>query len=115
MGRCCLRGGVWVAAKHQCKQQQPNLSALVGVCARVLADALLAPAVLLLALLRRPCVCVPLPLPLPVSALQAIARQLLVAVAYIHELGLVHTDLKPENILMAAQDHMKLPPVPPAA
>jgi serine/threonine protein kinase len=46
---------------------------------------------------------------------QAIARQLLVAVAYIHELGLVHTDLKPENILMAAQDHMKLPPVPPAA
>jgi tRNA A-37 threonylcarbamoyl transferase component Bud32 len=47
--------------------------------------------------------------------LQAIARQLVEAVAYIHELGLVHTDLKPENILMAAQEHMKLPPVPPAA
>jgi serine/threonine protein kinase len=45
---------------------------------------------------------------------QAVARQLLVAVAYMHELGLVHTDLKPENILLAAQDHMKLPAVPPA-
>jgi dual-specificity kinase len=45
---------------------------------------------------------------------QAVAQQLLVAVAYMHELGLVHTDLKPENILLAAQDHMKLPAVPPA-
>lgn len=42
------------------------------------------------------------------------ARQLLVAVAYIHELGLVHTDLKPENILLVAQEHIKLPAVPPA-
>lgn len=52
---------------------------------------------------------------LAVLPVQAIARQLVEAVAYIHELGLVHTDLKPENILMAAQEHMKLPPVPPAA
>jgi serine/threonine protein kinase len=47
-------------------------------------------------------------------AVQAVAQQLLVAVAYMHELRLVHTDLKPENILLAAQDHMKLPAVPPA-
>lgn len=53
--------------------------------------------------------------PLPLALVQAIAHQLLVAVAYIHELGLVHTDLKPENILMQTQDHMKLPAVPPAA
>ncbi|WIA08010.1 hypothetical protein OEZ85_007480 [Tetradesmus obliquus] len=52
--------------------------------------------------------------PLPLALVQAVARQLLVAVAYMHELGLVHTDLKPENILLAAQDHMKLPAVPPA-
>lgn len=42
---------------------------------------------------------------------QAVARQLLEAVAYMHELGLVHTDLKPENILLAEQAHVKLPPV----
>eukprot|EP00882_Tetradesmus_deserticola_P008900 GHRQ01009390.1.p1 GENE.GHRQ01009390.1~~GHRQ01009390.1.p1 ORF type:complete len:277 (+),score=113.50 GHRQ01009390.1:849-1679(+) len=52
--------------------------------------------------------------PLPLALVQAVARQLLVAVAYMHELRLVHTDLKPENILLAAQDHMKLPAVPPA-
>jgi dual-specificity kinase len=54
------------------------------------------------------------PIPFVPFAVQAVAQQLLVAVAYMHELGLVHTDLKPENILLAAQDHMKLPAVPPA-
>lgn len=39
---------------------------------------------------------------------------MLEAVAYMHEVGLVHTDLKPENILLVAQDHMKLPAVAPA-
>lgn len=46
--------------------------------------------------------------------LQHVAKQMLEAVAYMHEVGLVHTDLKPENILLVAQDHMKLPAVAPA-
>jgi serine/threonine protein kinase len=38
------------------------------------------------------------------------AAQVLEAVAYMHELRLVHTDLKPENILLVGQEHMTLPP-----
>lgn len=45
--------------------------------------------------------------PFPGSHILSFARQLLNAVAYIHDLGLVHTDLKPENILLysAAYKH----------
>ena len=42
---------------------------------------------------------------------QAVARQLLEAVAYMHELKLVHTDLKPENILLMDSEYVRLPPV----
>eukprot|EP00878_Enallax_costatus_P028754 GHUV01031094.1.p2 GENE.GHUV01031094.1~~GHUV01031094.1.p2 ORF type:complete len:186 (+),score=48.81 GHUV01031094.1:1044-1601(+) len=52
--------------------------------------------------------------PFPLAMVQYVARQMLEAVAYMHEVGLVHTDLKPENILLVAQDHLKLPPVAPA-
>jgi serine/threonine protein kinase len=47
--------------------------------------------------------------------MQAVGRQLLEAVAYMHELNLVHTDLKPENILLLDDAHLRLPPVTPAA
>lgn len=36
----------------------------------------------------------------PASHVQSFAKQLLSSVAYLHNLGLVHTDLKPENILL---------------
>lgn len=36
----------------------------------------------------------------PASHVQSFARQLLVSVCFLHDLGLVHTDLKPENILL---------------
>ncbi|CAH2446072.1 Protein kinase [Komagataella phaffii CBS 7435] len=39
-------------------------------------------------------------LPFPGSHVQAICRQLLRSVAYLHDLNLIHTDLKPENILL---------------
>ncbi|QPG77294.1 hypothetical protein FOA43_004702 [Brettanomyces nanus] len=39
-------------------------------------------------------------LPFPGSHIQAIARQLLRSVAFLHDLNLIHTDLKPENILL---------------
>lgn len=43
--------------------------------------------------------------PFPGSHILSFARQLLSAVAYIHDLGLVHTDLKPENILLLSAAH----------
>lgn len=38
--------------------------------------------------------------PFPIDLVQQFSRQLLEAVAYMHDLQLVHTDLKPENILL---------------
>jgi dual-specificity kinase len=38
--------------------------------------------------------------PFPYAHVKAFARQLFASVAYLHNLGLVHTDLKPENILL---------------
>lgn len=39
-----------------------------------------------------------------VACAQAFSRQLLEAVAFMHELALVHTDLKPENVLLVSQE-----------
>ncbi|KAI8462996.1 MAG: kinase-like domain-containing protein [Monoraphidium minutum] len=49
--------------------------------------------------------------PFPLAVVQSVARQLLEAVAFMHELRLVHTDLKPENILLRGAEYMRLPPV----
>jgi dual-specificity kinase len=38
--------------------------------------------------------------PFPIDLVQEFTRQLVQAVAYLHNLRLVHTDLKPENILL---------------
>ncbi|KAF5099672.1 hypothetical protein D0Z00_001555 [Geotrichum galactomycetum] len=38
--------------------------------------------------------------PFPYAHVKTFARQLFASVAYLHNLGLVHTDLKPENILL---------------
>ncbi|KAK5716200.1 serine threonine protein kinase CMGC group [Elasticomyces elasticus] len=38
--------------------------------------------------------------PFPGSHIQAMARQLLGSIAFLHDLNLIHTDLKPENILL---------------
>lgn len=50
--------------------------------------------------------------PFPLLMVQSFFKQLLQAVAYMHELTLIHTDLKPENILLTSQDLIKdSPPV----
>ena len=41
--------------------------------------------------------------PLPLFCVQKFADQIVWAVAYLHEMGLVHTDLKPENILLRSR------------
>ncbi|KAH7152099.1 kinase-like domain-containing protein [Dactylonectria estremocensis] len=38
--------------------------------------------------------------PFPNSHIQSFAKQLLTSIAFVHDLGLIHTDLKPENILL---------------
>uniref|UniRef100_A0A0B7JNJ0 Protein kinase domain-containing protein n=2 Tax=Bionectria ochroleuca TaxID=29856 RepID=A0A0B7JNJ0_BIOOC len=38
--------------------------------------------------------------PFPNSHIQSFAKQLLTSVAFLHDIGIVHTDLKPENILL---------------
>ncbi|VVT54477.1 uncharacterized protein SAPINGB_P004095 [Magnusiomyces paraingens] len=42
----------------------------------------------------------------PPSHVQSFARQILTSVAFLHDLGLVHTDLKPENILLKSSDNV---------
>lgn len=48
-------------------------------------------------------------LPFPGSHIQAIAKQLLRSVAFLHDLNLIHTDLKPENILIKDASYCKKP------
>jgi hypothetical protein len=45
--------------------------------------------------------------PFPIQLVQHFCRQLLEAIAYMHELTLIHTDLKPENILLAGCNTVK--------
>lgn len=48
-------------------------------------------------------------LPFPGSHIQAITKQLLRSVAFLHDLNLIHTDLKPENILIKDASYSKKP------
>lgn len=45
--------------------------------------------------------------PFPGSQIQAITRQLIRSIAFLHDLKLIHTDLKPENILLTSSDFLK--------
>ncbi|KAI0244479.1 serine threonine protein kinase CMGC group [Massospora cicadina] len=47
--------------------------------------------------------------PFPHAHVQHFARQILTSLAFIHNLGLVHTDLKPENILLVSADYDLVP------
>ena len=42
--------------------------------------------------------------PFPLAVARAFTRQMLEAVAFMHDLALVHTDLKPENVLARGQE-----------
>ncbi|CCF58870.1 hypothetical protein KAFR_0F02730 [Kazachstania africana CBS 2517] len=42
----------------------------------------------------------------PGSHIQAIARQLIRSVCFLHDLGIIHTDLKPENILLVDENYI---------
>ena len=46
-------------------------------------------------------------LPFPGSHIQAMTKQLLRSVAFLHDLNLIHTDLKPENILIKDSSYCK--------
>ena len=48
--------------------------------------------------------------PFHLDIVRAFGRQLLEAVAYLHDLGLIHTDLKPENILLQSATYEKKTP-----
>lgn len=48
-------------------------------------------------------------LPFPGSHIQAMVKQLLRSVAFMHDLKLIHTDLKPENILIKDASYRKKP------
>ena len=50
--------------------------------------------------------------PFHLDILRAFGRQLLEAVAYLHDLTLIHTDLKPENILLQSSEYDKQTPPP---
>lgn len=52
-------------------------------------------------------------LPLPGSHIQAMVKQLLRSVAFMHDLKLIHTDLKPENILIKDASYRKKPYLKP--
>ncbi|KAH3688137.1 hypothetical protein WICPIJ_000908 [Wickerhamomyces pijperi] len=45
--------------------------------------------------------------PFPGSQIQAISRQLVRSIAFLHDLNLIHTDLKPENILLTNSSFSK--------
>ena len=47
--------------------------------------------------------------PFPLPMVRAFGRQLLEAVAFMHELTLIHTDLKPENVLLVSPEYSKFP------
>ncbi|EPY54195.1 CMGC/CLK protein kinase Lkh1 [Schizosaccharomyces cryophilus OY26] len=50
-------------------------------------------------------------IPFPLFHIQSLAHQLFKSVAFLHEIGLVHTDLKPENVLLVsnASKNIRLP------
>jgi len=50
--------------------------------------------------------------PFHLDIIRAFGRQLLEAVAYLHDLALIHTDLKPENILLQSPVYNKKTPPP---
>lgn len=43
----------------------------------------------------------------PGSHIQAIARQLIRSVCFLHDMGIIHTDLKPENILLVDETYVE--------
>ena len=45
----------------------------------------------------------------PGSHIQAISKQLIRSVTFLHDLNLIHTDLKPENILLHDDSFVKKP------
>ncbi|KAF5836199.1 kinase-like domain-containing protein [Dunaliella salina] len=45
--------------------------------------------------------------PFPIDLVQEFSKQLIQAVAYLHDLHLVHTDLKPENILLMSLNYCR--------
>ncbi|MCP8718589.1 MAG: dual-specificity kinase family protein [Asgard group archaeon] len=45
----------------------------------------------------------------PGSQIQAIAKQLIRSVAYLHDISLIHTDMKPENILLVNDSFQRKP------
>ena len=47
--------------------------------------------------------------PFAVDMARDFLRQLLEAVAFMHDLRLIHTDLKPENILLTSSEYHKVP------
>ena len=50
--------------------------------------------------------------PFHLNTVRDFGQQLLRAVAYLHDLQLIHTDLKPENILLQSSEYDKQTPPP---
>lgn len=47
---------------------------------------------------------------IPTRVVKAIAKQVLRALAYIHDQGIIHTDIKPENVMLALDANQKVAP-----